>query len=48
MSFLSNPKTAGTALEIVGILQVIAGIFAVVGAILNRDDPKSISDSQLS
>lgn len=40
MSFLSNPKTAGTALEIVGILQVIAGIFAVAGAILNRDDPE--------
>jgi len=30
MSFLSSPKTAGNAFEIIGILQIIAGIFAII------------------
>ena len=30
MSFLSSPKTAGNAFEIMGILQIIAGIFAII------------------
>lgn len=29
MSFLSNPRMAGTALEIIGILEIIGGIFSI-------------------
>ena len=37
MSFLSNPKTAGNAFEIIGILEIIGGIFAIIDGIMHDD-----------
>ena len=37
MSFLSNPKTAGNAFEIIGILEIIGGIFAIIDGVIHDD-----------
>ncbi len=37
MSFLSSPKTAGTAFEIIGILEVIGGIFAIADGFVKEE-----------
>ena len=37
MSFFSNPKTAGNAFEIIGILEIIGGIFAIADGFIKDE-----------
>ena len=37
MSFLNSPKTAGNAFEIIGILQIMGGIFAIIDWIRDEE-----------
>jgi len=37
MSFLNSPKTAGNAFEIIGILQIMGGIFAIIDGIRDEE-----------
>lgn len=36
MSFFSSPKTAGNAFEIIGILGIIGGIFAIIDGFIDE------------
>lgn len=37
MSFFSRPNTAGNAFEIIGILEIIAGIFAIIDGFIDEE-----------
>lgn len=37
MSFLTNPKTAGGAFEVIGIIELIGGIFAIISGFIDEN-----------